>query len=170
MVSTHLLLHLPIRLTATSAAQRTSPSGQAEAWDFSINSTLCPSIWSRAGWDFGTVLQCLESRKAFFHDTASRCASMGLFFRPLVLEAIGGGWSGGLGFSSSLSHESHHSALLPSIEASLAFAQRISSTLHRENARAILKRSSSGMTPERSSLCLQVRSEDLTWLSLSLSR
>ena len=25
------------------------------------------------------------------------------------------------------------------------------------------------MTPERSSLCLQVRSEDLTWLSLSLS-
>ena len=41
--------------------------------------------------------------------------------------------------------------------ASLAVAQRISSTLHRENAQAILERS-----PSRSSLCLQVLSEDLT--------
>ena len=64
-----------------------------------------------------------------------------------VLSAIGGGW--GLGFLSSwLSHESRRSLLLPSTEASLAFAQRISSTLHRENARATLKRAPGRQVPE----------------------
>ena len=56
----------------------------------------------------------------------------------LVFEAVGGGWSGGLGFLSCwLARESS----LPSFDSSLSFAQRISSTLHGENARAILKRS-----------------------------
>ena len=65
--------------------------------------------------------------------------------------------------------ESRSSASLTSIEASLTFAQRTSPTLHRGNARAILKRSPGGITPERSSLCLQVLSEDLAWLTLTLS-
>ena len=88
----------------------------------------------------------------------------------LVLESVGEGWSDGLGFFSSwLSHESRRSASLPSTEASLTFAQRTSSTLHQGNARAILKRSPGGMNPNRSGLCLQILSEDLAWLTLTLS-
>ena len=40
------------------------PSGQPEAWDFTICSALCSSIWSRADWDSGTVFQHVESRKS----------------------------------------------------------------------------------------------------------
>ena len=29
---------------------------------------LCPSTWSRADWDSGTVFQCVEPHKVFFHD------------------------------------------------------------------------------------------------------
>ena len=38
----------------------------------------------------------METRKTRFHDTAARCASIGLFFPHLVIEAIGGDWSDGL--------------------------------------------------------------------------
>ena len=67
------------------------PSGLPEAWDFSIFSALCPSIWSKGDWDSGTVFQHVESRKSLFHDTAARCASTGLNVRPFVFEAVGGG-------------------------------------------------------------------------------
>ena len=169
MMPTFLLPQLPIRPAATSTAQRTcgflavaqgrprrgtSPSAATFA------RPLCPEL-------AGTPERPLTAR------SLARNSSMILlpaaqawasFSARLVTEANGGSWSGGLGFLSSwLSHESDHSALLPSTEACLAFAQRISSTLHRENARAILKRS-----PGRSGLCLQVFSaEDLTQFSLS---
>ena len=124
-----------------------------------------------ADWGSGTVFHHVESRKSFFHDTAAWCPNTGLLFRPLVFEAVGGGWSGGLGFLSCwLARESRRSTSLPSSDPSLSFAQRISSTLHRENARAILKRSPGGPTPDRSSLGLRVLAEDLSplWPAYSL--
>ena len=120
-------------------------------------------------------LQLVQSRLGLGHGVPAcrvsqiplpRHRSTGLLFRPLVFEAVGGGWSGGLGFLSCwVARESRRSTSLPSSDPSLSFAQRISATLHRGNARAILKRSPEGLTPDRSSLGLQVFAEDLAWIT-----
>ena len=93
------------------------PSGEPEAWDISICSALCASMWSRADWDSGAVFQHFESGR--------------LLFRPLVSEAVGGGWSGGLGFLFLLARPGNLVAPPPSPPPtpSLSFAQRTSATL-----------------------------------------
>ena len=95
-------------------------SGFAEAWDFSVSSLLRPSHISSASPS--------ETRKRAFQDTASLVAARGATFCPLVLEACGGGCGPRLSGASPM-------------DISLRIAQRISCTLHRENARAVLRRS-----------------------------
>ena len=52
---------------ATLAAQpiygflAASWSTQRPGWDVSISSALCPSVWSRADWDAGTVFQLVDT-------------------------------------------------------------------------------------------------------------
>ena len=70
---------------------------------------------------------------------------MGASFRPLVLEACGGGWSSALRETVAwVATESRamcgSAGSTPSV-VSLKIAQRISCTLQRENARAVLRRS-----------------------------
>ena len=59
----------------------------------------------------------------------------------LALEVVGESWSSPLGSLSSWPPHESHSFFFSFTEAGLACAQRISSTLHQGNARAILKRS-----------------------------
>ena len=91
------------------------------------------------------VFDEVETRKRSFHDTASQVASLGTTFCPLVLEACGGGWSqalrGVVAWISSESRSQRGVAGNTPRDTSLRIGQRVSRTLHRENARAILRRS-----------------------------
>ena len=119
--------------------------GSAEAWDFSISSLLRPSHLSSASPSVADVFHEVESRKRAFQDTASLVAQRGATFCPLVLEACGGGWSRALrsvvAWIASESRMARGPVAGSPTDISLRIAQRISCTLHRENARAILRRS-----------------------------
>ena len=120
-------------------------SGFAEAWDFSVSSLLRSSHLSSASPSVADVFHEVEQRKRAFQDTASHVAERGATFCPLVLEACGGGWSQAfrsvVAWISSESRTARGHATDAPRDISLRIAQRISCTLHRENARAILRRS-----------------------------
>ena len=87
------------------------------------------------------IFSSVESRKNAFLDTASQCTKAGFSFCPLILEAVGGGWSDALrSVVAWIASESKRSGPIDGSDASFKITQRISCTLHRENARAILKR------------------------------
>ena len=82
-----------------------------------------------------------EEVKRRYLDTASQCAQQGLQFVPMVVEAHGGGW--GPSAAAVWKHLAKESASASGVEISLAcseLAQRLSTTLQRESARAILRR------------------------------
>ena len=116
-------------------------SGGQEAWDFSITSECelgptLPDPTSPSG-----IFTSVESRKNAFLDTASQCTKAGITFCPLILEAAGGGWSDALRWVvARIASESKRSGPIDDSDASFKIAQRIPCALHRENARAILKR------------------------------
>ena len=123
-------------------------SGFAEAWDFSVSSLLRASHFSAASPTVAGVFSEVEARKCAFQGTAASVAYRGATFVPVVLEACGkggGSWSQALrAVVTWIASESRTvgglSTNLPR-DTSLQIAQRISCTLHRENARAILRRS-----------------------------
>ena len=133
------------------------PSGLPKVWDFSICGALCPSIWSKADWDSGTVFQHVESRKSSSTTPRPCVPARGFFFRPLVLEA-GGRLVRRPRFPVLLARpriSSLHLPLLPPTPASLSLsASQQPSTAKTRGA--ILKRSPEGLTPDHSSLGLQV--------------
>ena len=81
------------------------------------------------------VFHEVESRNNSFLDTASQVAALGATFRPLVLEACGGGWSTAL--REVIVWVSTESRALRGLDGdtpqdvSLRIAQRISCSLHR---------------------------------------
>ena len=119
-------------------------SNLAEAWDFSISSLLRTSFFSSASPFEAGVFHEVESRKNSFQNTASQVAALDATFRPLVLEACGGGWSPALreviAWVSTESRALRGSVGNTPRDVSLRIAQRISCTLQRENARAVIRR------------------------------
>ena len=131
------------------------PSGGQEAWDFSITSALRlgPALPATFLWVFSSV----ESRKKTFVNTASQA---GISFCPLVIEAVGGGWSDALrSVVSWIAGESNRCSPVSRCDASFKIAQRISCTGHRENARAILKQAREQSSLHCCSLGLSLVSE-----------
>ena len=124
-------------------------SGLAEAWDFSTSSLLRTFFLSSASPSMAGVFHEAETRKNSFQNTASQVVA-------LVLEACGGGLSPALreviAWVSTASRAKRGLAGDTPRDVSLRIAQRISCTLHRENARAVLRRApetvngSSGLT------------------------
>ena len=138
------------------------PSGGQEAWDFSITSALRlgPAVPDPAA--FSTVFSSVESRKRAFLNTASQCAQVGVSFCPLVIEAVGGGWSDYLrSVVAWIASESNRCSPVRHSDASFKIAQRISCTLHRKNARAILKRAPEQSGTHSCSLGLSLLSESV---------
>ena len=73
--------------------------------------------------------------------TEAQCARNGFNFVPMIIEAHGGGW--GRTARQTLDVIAKHVSIASgehADSASLKIAQRLSTTLHRENARAILQR------------------------------
>ena len=89
------------------------------------------------------MLTRYEDFKCGHQDTQSQCQAQGITFIPMVMEATGGGWGKvARGVWSELAKTSALATGELETERSCAMAlrQRLSMTLHRENARACLRR------------------------------
>ena len=83
----------------------------------------------------------MERSKQSHLDTANICWAAGFVFQPLILEAHGGGWSSALRHATEwISSAASAQGIEKKSVLSLKIAQRISCSLQRENARAILRR------------------------------
>ena len=95
------------------------------------------------------VFEKCEKFKRDFKLTSQACEAANFRFAPLVLEAHGGGWSGSLrALLDWIARESAAWQREPLSVISLRTAQRISVTLQRENAHAVLKRRSPVQVPD----------------------
>ena len=116
--------------------------GGPAALDFAVTSGLRTDLLEQTVADGSSCLSTYEKFKNSFLDTAAHCASEGIAFVPMVVEAHSGAWGPAaskvwlkLGKAAALmSGES------TAIEA-LRARQNLGLTLHRETARAILRRS-----------------------------
>ena len=107
---------------------------------------VAPMGWRRVEF-FGskkeTDPKSYEDFRCSYRDTRSTCQAQGISFIPMVMEAVGGGWGTvARGVWSELAKSSALSSGELQTERSCAIMlrQRLSMTLHRENARARLKR------------------------------
>ena len=134
--------------TASSDARRPAdiwfPRGEQggpEAADFAVTSGLRPDMYRAVIDNPMVVFDQYEAFKRSYKETHQCCQDQGLLFSPMVLEAHGGGWSPAFRrlidwiVRSSAAANSDSSS-----STSLRIAQRISCSLQRENARAVLKR------------------------------
>ena len=113
----------------------------AEALDFAVTSGLQAALYRRVAENTNVVFDHYEAFKRSFKNTEQACKDQNLRFSPMILEAHGGGWSSA--FRRTVDWIARNAAAANHEDAtvvSLRIAQRISCSLHRENARAILKR------------------------------
>lgn len=118
-------------------------AGPPAAWDFAVTSGLRLDSLSDSVQDPERVTTKYEDFKCSHLDTKTECQGQGLSFIPMVMEAVGGGW--GKQARCVWSELAKTSALATGeLETDSACAimlrQRLSMTLHRENARACLRR------------------------------
>ena len=86
-----------------------------------------------------------EATKRDYLSTAAQCEERGLQFLPIVIEAHGGSWGPTAKEAfKALCKEHANSIGVTTSTACSDFAQRMSITLERENARAILRRLCTG--------------------------
>ena len=111
------------------------------AVDFAVTSGLRADRVGRAQEGGKAIADDYAITKRAFQDTEEKCHAAGFSFLPLVFEAHGGGWGtqtrrtlGFLGQQLSATGEWCREG------APLRLAQRVSCSLHRETARAILRR------------------------------
>ena len=93
--------------------------------------------------DRDNILTRYEDFKCSFKDTKSLCNSQGISFIPMVMEAVGGGW--GKEARRVWSELAKKSALATGEftsdhDCAVMLRQQLSMILHRENARACLRR------------------------------
>jgi hypothetical protein len=135
---------LPVKSGARRPADVWLPRGtrgEAEALDFAVTSGLQAAWYRRAADDPGSVFAHYEGFKREHKQTDQVCAEQGFKFTPLIVEAHGGGWSPALRrvvdwIAKSAQATGHEKAAA----VSLKIAQRISCSLQKENARAVLRR------------------------------
>ena len=115
--------------------------GKGEALDFAVSSGMQSNLFSPVADAPGLVFCQYERMKREYKDTAHLCGNAGFAFKPLVLEAHAGGWSPLTRATFDWIAKSQAASLHedPST-VSLRIAQRISCSLQKENARAILQR------------------------------
>ena len=115
--------------------------GGQEALDFAVTSGLRSDLYRAFAENAGTVFSDYETYKREYKSIEQLCQTQGLRFTPMVLEAHGGGWSPLFrGVADWLAQKSAAALNEKPSAISLRMAQRISCTLQRENARAIMRR------------------------------
>ena len=115
--------------------------GLPAAFDFAVTSGLRPQVLTAAALDGQAAVQQYEDFKREYLETQRLCESAGIIFVPLVAEADGGGW-GGEAYKVFKELAKLKSALTGELEntCALQIQQSLNLVLHRENARAILRR------------------------------
>ena len=116
-------------------------NGGGEALDFAVTSGMRSDRFREAATSPEAAFQRYEKLKREYKQTEQSCSSAGFRFVHMVLEAHAGGW--GPSARVVLDWLAQQVAAAQHIEphaASLKIAQRLSCVLHRENARAVLRR------------------------------
>ena len=118
-------------------------AGPPAAWDFAVTSGLRMDSLTDSIRDPDAATTKYEDFKCSYKDTASQCQDQGMSFVPMVVEAVGGGWGKvARGVWSELAKTS--ALAIGELEtertSAIMLRQRLSMTLHRENARACLRR------------------------------
>ena len=117
-------------------------SGLPAALDFAVTSGLRADVMVQSTHDPLAAVSDYEDHKRSHHNTESDCQAVGIHFMPMVVDAVGGSWgptatkffSELAKFKASVSGELRNTTLNH-------FHQSLGITLHRENARAIHRRS-----------------------------
>ena len=112
-------------------------------WDFAVTSGLRMDLQAAAALGPDAVTSRYEDFKCSHQDTRQECHAQGMSFIPMVVEAVGGAW--GKSARCVWSELAKISCLATGeLETentcAIMLQQRLSMTLHRENARACLKR------------------------------
>ena len=118
-------------------------AGPSAAWDFAVTSGLRLEAIVDSVRDPDAVLCKYEDFKRSHRDTHTQCQQQGISFLPMVVEAVGGGWGKvARGVWSALAKSSAlaNGELETERSCAIMLRQRLSMTLHRENARACLRR------------------------------
>lgn len=131
------------------------PGGSASALDFACTSGMRADLLHTSAIDPAAVVSAYEAFKRGFTppgdvlSTETLCHQQGLRFLPMVIEAHGGGWGKTARQTLDAVAKCVSASSTDDTEAaSLRIAQRLSTTLHRENARAILRRRVQGAVME----------------------
>jgi len=116
-------------------------NGTAAAWDFAATSGLRADLLAASAASSSAPTERYEEFKRQHQDTARQCAEQGFTFLPMVVEAHGGGW--GREARRAFGVLAKRVADATGEDAAVVAdqqAQRLSVSLHRENARAVLRR------------------------------
>ena len=117
------------------------PSRKSTALDFAVTCGMRHDSWQHAAQDPNIIFEKYEAFKREFRSTDETCTRQGFTFQPMIIEAHGGSWSPAARrvFDSIAQHQT--AAWNEGQEStSLKLAQRLSCSLQRENARALLRR------------------------------
>ena len=118
-------------------------SGPPAAWDFAVTCGLRGAAVVPSATDKEAALTRYEDFKQSFKSTGEVCRQSGLTFIPVIVEASGGGWGKQARRVWSELAKKHALAtgeLTSDKDSAVSLLQRLSIILHRENARAILRR------------------------------
>ena len=120
--------------------------GTPAALDFAVTSGLRSDLVNSSAEDGSAATKAYEDFKCSHLDTKSECEAEGINFIPIICEADGGGW--GPAAHSVWGELAKHKSILTGEKKSTIVTQLLQSLgliLHRENARAILRRSPSSV-------------------------
>ena len=141
---------------------RDGAGGNGVAWDFAVASGMTSKRIRKGADRAGEVFEEYANFKETYKDTGQKCREQGFEFKPLVLEAQGGGWSTAMGEVLSWigQRKAECGVEVRTEEAVQQIAQRVSTTLQVENARAILRRLAAAGKEEEEG---ETAGDDLGW-------
>ena len=115
--------------------------GTPAALDLAVTSGLRDGMVLSSANDPALGLQQYEDWKCSYMDTRRQCTEEGMTFIPIIIEAVGGGLGQqGMHVIAELAKTSASASGESASIAACSALQRLSMVLHRENARAILRR------------------------------
>ena len=115
--------------------------GGPAALDFAVTSGMRSDLLFQSALDTAGILPMYEEHKRTYLGTEAQCNAQGLQFFPMVIEAHSGSWGQtAKKVGKMLVEAASHCRGITKSAAAVELAQRISTTLHRENARAVLRK------------------------------